>query len=163
MNSNMKWDDLRLVLAIAGTGSLSGAGRRLGLSHATVFRRLGRMEERLGARLFERARTGYAPTLAGEVVAALARRIEGEVLEVERRVAGQDLRPAGTLRVTTTDTLLIGLLSPILVRFRSRFPDISLQVAVANEVFDLSRREADVALRPRPRRRRAWSGARSAS
>ena len=148
MNSSLKWDDLRLVLAIAGAGTLSGAGRRLGTSHATVFRRLGQVERRLGARLFDRAKTGYSPTLAGEAIAAAARRIEGEVLEVERRVAGQDLRPSGTVRATTTDTLLAGLLSPIFADFRRACPDIALQVVVSNALFDLSRREADVALRP---------------
>lgn len=148
MNRQLLWDDLRLILAIAGAGTLSGAGRRLGLSHATVFRRLGKVEGRLGVKLFDRARTGYAPTLAGEEVAAAARRIETEVLEVERCVAGRDLRPSGTLRVTTTDTLLFGLLSPILAEFRRAYRDISLEIAVSNELFSLSKREADVAIRP---------------
>ncbi|MFC4352585.1 LysR family transcriptional regulator [Fodinicurvata halophila] len=143
-----RWDDLRVVRAIAETGSLSGAGRRLGLSHATIFRRLGEIEARLGVRLFERARGGYSPTPAGEDLAATAGRVEAEVLEVERRLAGQDLRPAGSLRVTTTDTLLAGLLSPILVAFRQAYPEIALEVALSNNVFSLSRREADVAIRP---------------
>ncbi len=148
MNKPPKWDDLRIVLAIAMAGSLSGAGRALGLSHATVFRRIGEVEQRLGVKLFDRGRTGYTPTLAGEEVAAAARRIEADVLDVERRVAGQDLRPSGTVRVTTTDTLLIGLLSPVLAAFRGAYPEISLEVVVSNEVFNLSRREADVAIRP---------------
>lgn len=148
MNRTLAWNDLQVALAIAEAGTLSGAGRRLGLSHATVFRRLGDIERRLGARLFERARTGYTPTPAGEEVAAAARRVEGEVLTAERRVAGRDLRPSGTVRVTTTDTLLAGLLSPMLVAFRTSYPDIRLEVAVSNQLFSLSRREADVAIRP---------------
>lgn len=148
MNRQLPWDDLRLVLAVAVAGTLSGAGRRLGLSHATVFRRLGDIEGRLGVKLFDRGRAGYAPTSAGEEVAAAARRIESEVLEVERRVAGRDLRPSGTVRVTTTDTLLMGLLSPIFSRFRQANPDIHLEIAVSNQLFSLSKREADVAIRP---------------
>ena len=148
MNKRLNWDDLRLVLAISGAGTLSGAGRALGVSHATVFRRLGEIEERMGVKLFERSRSGYAATLAGEEVTAAAQRIEGEVVEVERRVAGRDLRPSGTVRVTTTDTLLLGLLSPIFTEFRAAFADIDLEVAVSNELFSLSRREADVAVRP---------------
>ncbi len=66
MNTGLRWDDLRIALAVATAGSLSGAGRSLGLSHATVFRRLRDIEDRLGVRLFERSRTGYAPTTAGE-------------------------------------------------------------------------------------------------
>ena len=83
MNRHFHWDDLRVILAIAVAGTLSGAGRRLGMSHATVFRRLGEIEDRLGVKLFERSRTGYSSTLAGEEAAAAARRIESEVLEVE--------------------------------------------------------------------------------
>lgn len=142
------WDDLRTVMAIAQAGSLSGAARRLGVSHATVFRRLGDIEQRLGVRLFDRARTGYTPTPAGEDIATVAERVEAEVVEVERRVAGQDHRPSGTVRVTTTDTLLMGLLSPIFAGFRDSYPEIYLEVVVSNQLFNLSRREADVAIRP---------------
>lgn len=144
----IEWDDFQTVLAIAEGGSLSGAARRLGVSHATVFRRLGAIESGLGIRLFQRRRTGYTPTPAGEDVAAAAKRIESEVLGVERRVAGRDLLPSGSLRVTTTDTLLEGLLSPIVAEFRRSYPDISLEIAVSNVLFSLSRREADVAVRP---------------
>jgi len=145
---HIPWDDLRTVLAIAQAGSLSGAARALNVSHATVFRRLGAIEERLGVRLFERNRAGYTPTPAGEDVAEAARRIESEVAGVERRVAGRDLLPSGTLRVTTTDTLLDGLLSPIFAAFCHLYPEINLEVAVSNTLFSLSKREADVAIRP---------------
>ncbi|GGY04986.1 LysR family transcriptional regulator [Litchfieldella qijiaojingensis] len=144
----IQWEDLRVVLAIAEAGSLSGAGRRLELSHATVFRRLGDIERRLGVTLFERSRSGYAPTAAGEDLAATAARIETEVLGAERRVVGRDLRLSGSIRVTTTDTLLMGLLSPIFADFRRAHPDIVLEVAVSNQLFNLSKRDADVAVRP---------------
>jgi len=148
MKRQLAWDDLRVILAIATTGTLSGAGRRLGLSHATVFRRLGDIEARLGVELFERSRTGYTPTPAGEEVAAAARRVESEVVEVERRVAGRDLRPSGTVRATTTDALVAGLLSPVLRDFRTAHRDISLEVVISDQLFSLSKREADVAVRP---------------
>lgn len=148
MNNQMPWDDLRLILAIATAGTLTGAGRRLGVSHATIYRRLGGIEERLGVKLFNGARTGYAPTLAGEELAAAARQIESQVLDVERRVVGQDLRPSGTVRVTTLDSLLVGVLSPIFADFQSVHRDINLEVVVSNQLFSLSRRETDVAIRP---------------
>jgi DNA-binding transcriptional LysR family regulator len=150
MNRQLAWDDLRLILAVAVEGTLSGAGRRLGLSHATVFRHLGEIEERLGAKLFDRGRKGYTPTAAGEEAAAAARRIESEVLDVERRFAGRDLRPSGTVRLTTTDTLLAGLLSPVLRDFRKAHGDIRVEISVSNQLFSLTRREADVAIRPSP-------------
>lgn len=145
---HLPWDDLRTVLAIAEAGSLSGAARTLSVSHATAFRRLGAIEARLGVRLFERGRGGYTPTPAGEDVAEAGRRIESEVAGVARRIAGRDLLPSGTLRVTTTDTLLDGLLSPIFAAFCRSYPQINLEVAVSNTLFSLSKREADVAVRP---------------
>lgn len=144
----MAWDDLRTVLAIARAGSLSGAARALGVNHATVFRRLGAIEEGLGVKLFERTRGGYTPTTAGEDVADAAARIDAEVAGVERRVVGRDRLPAGSLRVTTTDTLLAGLLSPVLVDFRRHYPEITLEIVVSNTQLNLSKRDADVAVRP---------------
>lgn len=144
----IRWDDLQIVLAIAETGSLSGASRALRISHATVFRRLNEMERRLKVTLFERSRTGYIPTLSGDDLAASARRVQSEVNGAERRIIGQDLTLSGSLRITTTDTLFAGLLSPLLASFRQRYPDITLEVVISNQRQSLSRREADIAIRP---------------
>ncbi|MEH6560139.1 MAG: LysR family transcriptional regulator, partial [Marinobacter sp.] len=89
---SIRWDDLQIVLAIAETGSLSGAGRLLKVSHATIFRRLTDMEQRIGVSLFNRTRSGYTQTLAGEDLTASAARIRAEVLGAERRIAGKDLK-----------------------------------------------------------------------
>lgn len=142
------WDDFETVLAIADTGSLSGAARRLGVSHATVFRRLGDIEQRLGVTLFERSRTGYTPTLAGEELADNARQMETFVLSAERRIVGRDLQPTGSVWVTTTDSMMVGLLAPLFAEFRELYPGITLDVAVSNQLFNLTKREADVAIRP---------------
>lgn len=146
--SNLAWNDFALVLAIASSGSLSGASRALGVSHATVFRRLGDVEQRLGVTLFERSRTGYRPTLAGEELADTARIMDEAALAAERKVAGRDLEPFGEIWTTTTDSLLMGLLAPLFTEFRERYPGIVLDVAVSNQLFNLTRREADVAIRP---------------
>ncbi|GHB06561.1 LysR family transcriptional regulator [Modicisalibacter luteus] len=144
----LQWDDLRIVLAIAQEGSLSGAARHLKVSHATVFRRLESLERRLGARLFERGRRGYVPTIAGEDLSSTAARMEAEWLGAQRRIAGQDLQPTGTLRVTTTDALFEGLLAPMFAEFRNAYPEIALDVVISNQLFNLTRREADIAIRP---------------
>ncbi len=148
MYSMLSWDDMCLVHAIADAGTLSGAARALRVSHPTAFRRLNRLEQKMGVRFFDRARDGYTATAAAEEVSALVRVLKNDVLAVERRIAGRDLRPSGTLRVTTTDTLLFGWLSPGLGEFRSAYPDIRLELVVSNDVFSLSRREADIAVRP---------------
>lgn len=144
----IRWDDLRIVLAITESGSLSGAGRQLGMSHATVFRRLNDMEKRLGVALFVRTRSGYRQTPAGEDLAAAAGRIQQEVLKAERRLVGRDLRLTGSIRVTTTDALFDGVLSGLFAHFREDYPDIELEVVISNQRHSLTKREADVAIRP---------------
>lgn len=144
----LPWDDLRLVLAVGESGGLTGAAARLGVSHPTVFRRVNRIEARLGVRLFERARDGYGLTPAGEEVVALATRMAAEVTELERRLAGRDLRPSGIVRLTTTDTLMLGPLPPLIAELRRREPAITLEISTTNAFLSLSRREADIALRP---------------
>ncbi len=149
MDSLLDWDDLRVVLAIFREGTLSGAARRLGVTHSTTFRRLGGIEDKIGARLFERFRDGYAPTPAGETAAESAARLEEEVLTLERKLSGQDLRPFGTVRITTTDTLG-ALLMRHLPAMRAEHPDIHLEIAISNAMANLTRREAEIAIRPTP-------------
>lgn len=146
--SHLAWNDFEIILAIANAGSLSGASRALAVSHATVFRRLGEVEQRLGVTLFERSRTGYQPTLAGEQLAETAKIMDEAALAAERKVAGRDLEPSGEIYATTTDSLLMGLLAPLFTQFRVEYPAIVLDVAVSNQLFNLTRREADVAIRP---------------
>jgi DNA-binding transcriptional LysR family regulator len=144
---HLAWDDLRLVLAIARERSLIAAAERLGTSHPTVFRRARDLERRLGVRLFERARRGYTLTAAGDEIHAVALKMEQEVEALEQRLAGRDLKPAGPIRLTTVDTLICGPLVPLLARFRARHPEIVLDVTVAGALSNLSRRDADIALR----------------
>lgn len=143
----LAWDDFRLVKTIAEAQGLAGAAERLGVNHSTVFRRLGQLEEDLGVKLFERRRTGYALTPAGEEMAALAERMEEEVATFSRKLAGQAVTPAGELRVTTNDTLLLHLLTPIFARFTKTCPDVRLDIVLSNQALNLSKRDADVAIR----------------
>lgn len=144
----LTWDEMCLVHAITDVGTLSGAAHSLDVSHPTAFRRLNKLEKKMGVRFFDRARDGYTATVAAEEVSALVQRLMKDVLAVERSILGQDLRPSGTLRVTTTDTLLFGWLLPSLQEFRMSYPEIQLELVVSNAVFSLSKREADIAVRP---------------
>jgi DNA-binding transcriptional LysR family regulator len=144
---NLDREALQLASAIGETGTLAGAARRLGIDHSTAFRRLVALESDLGTRLFERSRSGYLPTGAGEAVIAAARRVDHEIVELERKLAGADLRPSGVLRVTITDTA-VELLTPMFKAFGAAHPEIVLEVVTSNQFFTLSRRDADVAIRP---------------
>jgi DNA-binding transcriptional LysR family regulator len=145
--SNISWDDFRLVKVISVARGLQGAAAQLGLNHSTVFRRLGQIEQALGATLFERHRSGYVLTPVGEEMAELAARVDDDITGFTRKVAGQTIAPAGELRVTTNDSLLIHLLTPLFARFRQQCPDVRLDVVVGNESLNLSKRDADVAIR----------------
>ena len=141
------WDDLRLFLAVARAGTLSGAARVLGVNHSTVFRRIGAFEEAIGVRLFDRLPNGYVLTAAGEEMRESALRVEEEIAALGRKVTGQDLRLSGTVRITTIDMLAFGLLPRHLAAFRDSYPGIEIELVVGNVALNLSRREADVALR----------------
>ena len=147
MHRKLAWDDLLYVLSVGRSGSLSGAARALRVNHSTVFRRIGAVEDQLGVRLFDRRRDGYVPTAAGEAMIALAQDMDEQVVALERRLAGEDLRPSGTVRVTTTDTM-ISTVTPLCGAFRSLYPEMSVELVTGNEFLNLSRRDADVAIRP---------------
>jgi len=159
----LSWDDFRYVKAIADTRSLGGAAQELSVNHSTVFRRLGQIEKGLGSRLFERSRGGYALTPCGEEMVRLAERMGEDIVAFERQVTGHDLRPSGELRVTTNDAALIYLMTDIFADFRRAYPEISLDVVVANQALNLSKRDADVAIRATERPSETLIGRRVAS
>lgn len=143
----LSWDDFRLIKAIADAGGLTGAASVLNVNHSTVFRRLGQIEDSVGLQLFERRKTGYVATPAGEEMAALAARIDDDVSGFARRIAGREIAPSGEVRITTTDTLFMHLLIPIFHAFRLAHPTIRLDVVIANQALNLSKRDADIAIR----------------
>jgi DNA-binding transcriptional LysR family regulator len=147
MNSGLSWDEFRLVKSIAEARSLVGAAERLGVNHSTVFRRLAAVESAVGARLFERARAGYEPTAAGEEMIALAITMAESVQEFERRVAGRDVKPTGELTVTMPGAVGLHLMPGIVAEFRAQHPGVVITLILSNQMLDLSRRDADVAIR----------------
>ena len=144
---NLAWDDFRLVKAIADAKGLPAAAERLGVNHSTVFRRLRQIEAALGVPLFERHRLGYVATSAGEEMVALADRLDEDITAFTRKVSGRELSPAGEFRVTTNDTLLVHLLTPLFAAFLRQCPDMRLDIVLSNQPLNLSKRDADVAIR----------------
>jgi DNA-binding transcriptional LysR family regulator len=145
---NLSWTDLQHVLAVAEAGSLLGGARALGVNHTTVLRRIASFEHELGVKLFARSPTGYTLTAAGEEIAAAARTMQDTVHAMERKVAGRDLRLTGTVRITTADTLAASILPPVLAAFTRAQPAIALELSTTNAMTNLSKRDADVAVRP---------------
>ncbi len=147
MNADLSWDEFRLVKAVSDSRSLGGAAEALGLNHSTVFRRLAALEAAVGARLFERSRSGYQPTAAGDEMVTLATKMADSIVEFERRVAGRDVTPTGKLRVTTADAIGQHFMPAALAQFHAKYPGVVIELILANQTFNLSRREADVAIR----------------
>jgi len=143
----MQWDDLRIFLAVARDGSISGAAKLLNVQHSTVSRRIRSLEQQLGTRLIERKRSGYELTAAGEELKLSASKMEIEVLELEGALGGHEGRVAGELRVSAINNMASSVLMPILASFSKRYPDIELHVQVTNQFISLAERQADVAIR----------------
>lgn len=143
----MEWDDLRFVLAISRAAGLYQAARDLAVNPSSVYRRLDALEKKLGVRLFERLRSGYRLTIAGEEIAETGALIEGQVLSIERRIQGADVRLQGSVRIGTNEPLAIHLIYRHLSEFRTLYPDVRLFVTLSNDTVDLSRRDVDIVIR----------------
>ncbi len=143
----LDWNDLHFVLAVCRAGTLSGAARELGVNHSTVFRRIGAIEKKLGVRLFERLATGYVMTEAGEAILESGERIENEVFGLTRKLIGRDLHLSGVLRVAVPDALLMKVVMHHLAKFSQRYPAIQFELVISNDYLNLTRREADIAIR----------------
>jgi len=141
------WDDLRFFLAVARKGSIRGAAALLEVNHSTVSRRIDAFEKKLGARLFERLPSGYFMTHAGEGMRQSAESIEAEFHAIDRRVVGRDAKPSGLLRVTLLDAMAQKLLMPDIVQFNRAHSGIELELVASDSTANLSKREADVAIR----------------
>jgi molybdate transport repressor ModE-like protein len=145
----LDWNDLRYLLAVARAGTLAGAARDLGVEHTTVKRRLAAMEAAMGARLFTQSRDGFSLTPAGQQILPIAEEIAKGFDAIERRVQGADERVEGTVRLTTSE-LLAGYCVKELVALRARHPELLVEVLASNRSYDLSRGEADLAIRAAP-------------
>jgi DNA-binding transcriptional LysR family regulator len=142
----MVWDDVRYFLAVAREGSIRRAAASLGVNHSTVSRRIRQLEQRYGARLFDPLPSGFSLTPTGEDVLELAREIELDMSVLTGRLAGRDTQISGSVRIAIGDNF-VARLAPLLARMRAAYPAVQIQLAVSNDVVNLSNREAEIALR----------------
>jgi DNA-binding transcriptional LysR family regulator len=143
----MDWDDMRFFLAIARSGSLGAAARRLGVSHPTVGRRLQTLEQGRGQAFFRRTSDGLVLTDMGEQILSLAEEMEAGALAIERRLGASDDQPEGILRISSADWFAGYVLAPVLIELVRRHPLIIPEIIAGARLFDLTRREADIAFR----------------
>ncbi|HJV50100.1 MAG TPA: LysR family transcriptional regulator [Noviherbaspirillum sp.] len=147
-NLAFDWNDLKFFLAVARHGGLSGAAMALGTSASTVSRHIDALEERLGAILFLRQQSGYLLTDDGGALQAHVEQVERAMMAAERNgpLSAQQA-VTGQVRFATTEMLALHLIVPQLPAFRRRYPQLQVEINVALARANLSRREADLALR----------------
>ncbi|MEM1415976.1 MAG: LysR family transcriptional regulator [Myxococcota bacterium] len=141
------WADLRYFLAVHREGTLAAAGRELRVDPTTVGRRIGTLEEQLGAPLFMRSSRGWVTTPAGLRIVPAAQRAEEAALDVRRLAAGASERPAGRVRLATLEVLASQLIAPTLPRLRAAYPELRVDLWCSPVQLDLAKGEADLALR----------------
>ena len=142
-----EWDDLRIVLAIARSGSALRASQRLGVNQTTVLRRLDALEASFGTELFARRTTGLTLTPAGRLMAEAAERMDAEVESLSSALGARQREVSGSVRLTTSDVLAVHLVTPCLQAFHQQYPGVSIEVTTTDRRLDIAHGEADVALR----------------
>lgn len=141
------WALMRSFLAVLDAGSLLGAARRLKQSQPTLGRHISLLETQLGAALFERTGRGLVPTAAAQAIAAHARQMQESADALHRTLSSGNHDLSGSVRLTASQTVAAYLLPGLLAQLRAEVPEIQIELVASNEVKNLLRREADIALR----------------
>lgn len=147
MNSLFDWSLVRSFLAVLEKGSLLAASRDLQLSQPTIGRHVAELESQLGLVLFDRNGRGLLPTEAAYHLAESARIMQSGADQLARNVMGADLGASGTVRITASQPVSCYVLPPLLAQMRLSLPDVQVELVASNEVSNLLRREADIAVR----------------
>jgi DNA-binding transcriptional LysR family regulator len=144
----LAWDDLRHFLAFARAGSMQAAAKALGVNQSTVQRHIAELEERVGRRLVERHLGGYRLTALGEELRPAAEGVEAAVAAFERDLAARDKGLTGTVRLTCGSGVAACLRrTPLIDAFHARHPGLQIELVITDRVLDLSKGEADLAIR----------------
>jgi DNA-binding transcriptional LysR family regulator len=144
---SFNWDLVRSFLAALDHGSLLGAARALRSSQPTIGRHIAELEKQLGTVLFERTGRGLNATVAARKLADTARAMETAALQLARQVSGAQVDVQGTVRISASQPVACALLPPVLARLRKNLPQVQVEVVSTNQVSNLLRREADIAVR----------------
>lgn len=147
MNNQFDWHLIRAFLAALDAGSLLGAAKQLQTTQPTVGRQVAQLEAQMGVVLFERTGRGLQPTATALSLADAARSMESGALQLARQLQAKQTQLQGTVRITASQTVAYQLLPPILASMRDALPEIQIELVSSNQVSNLLRREADIAVR----------------
>ncbi len=148
----LDWDQIRVFLAVARAGQLAGAAARLGLDVSTVSRRIDRLEAELGVHLFDRTREGTTATAAAEAMLGAAEGMERALAQFAAAVDAVETVAEGVVRLTAMPGVTDAFIAPALAAFHRRYPKVAIELDASVAYADLTRREADLAIRAtRPR------------
>lgn len=140
------WDDLRYYLAVARTGRLTAAAKRMGTDHTTVSRRIAALEGKIGSELFVRSPVGYALTETGERLLTHAEAIERRAVNILNEIAGENFALSGAVRVAAPDGFGAHFLAPLVCELSDSHPELEFQLIAMPRIFSVSKREADIAV-----------------
>lgn len=141
------WALVRSFLAVLDAGSLMGAARRLNAQQPTLSRHIAELEAQLGTPLFERTGRGVTPTAAALAIADAARQMEAGAMTLSRSLTTARDAETGTVRITTSEVAATWLLPPLLAQLQAQEPGIAVELVASNQLTNLLRREADIAVR----------------
>jgi DNA-binding transcriptional LysR family regulator len=141
---NMNWDDLRIFVAVLRAGNISLAARQLKLDHSTVSRHITRLELCLGGALFERRRTGLAPTDMAEGILPHVEAVEGGVVRLREQIFGSADQPSGPVRIAMMEGIGSLYLARRLAPLAARHPELRIELVTSSQQVNVSRREADI-------------------
>ncbi len=145
-NAQFTWDDLQFFLAVARSGQLSSAARHLRTSHATVSRRIDRLEFSLKIKLFERNPRGYVLTPMGHRFVETAEKVEQEATRLQEELSGGGITQRGIVRMSAPEGFSNFFFAPILATLSALHPAITLELVTIQQIMALSRKEADLAV-----------------
>jgi DNA-binding transcriptional LysR family regulator len=147
MTKPISWELYRSFLAVARSGSPSGAARSLRLTQPTLGRHIDELEQALGAPMVTRSPQGLLPTETAAGLIPIAEAMESAAQAMERVASGSAATVAGVVRVTASDIVGAEVLPPILADFAEQYPDIAFELHLSNRTEDLLQRDADIAVR----------------
>ncbi len=146
--NKQNWDDVRFVLTVAQEGSLNAAAKKLGVTHATVMRRVAAFEARYARPVFRKTGSGYTVLSEAEAILKAAGNVEDAFFAIERAILGSDQSLTGNVKIASTDSICQLVMPGALTRVSEAYPELTFTLLSANTHHDLSRLSADIAIRP---------------